>query len=143
MKTLAGIVLILFAGLLSVNAQGDGLDKKNTITFFNSVEDYSYQFNVSSFEIARISCSINVRLEDELTSEETYKLFEQVSFFDVSLAYTLNAFEFSMGIENLLGFNNNNFAIEPNLEQGNSNMENILFTHEADFLVSARIAYNF
>jgi hypothetical protein len=46
-------------------------------------------------------------------------------------------------LENLLGFNNNNFAIEPNLEEGIGNMQNILFTHEADFLVSARLVYNF
>jgi hypothetical protein len=61
----------------------------------------------------------------------------------MNLTCTFATFEINMTIENLLGFNNKNFAIEPDLEKGIGSMENILFTHEADFLVSARIAYNF
>jgi hypothetical protein len=113
------------------------------VSYFNATDDGSYQFNVFSYNKAQFTCVFNVRVEDELTSEETYKWFKHISFFDVNFYYTFKAFELNMTIENLLGVNNNNFAIEHNVEKGIGNMQNILFTHEADFLVSARIAYNF
>ena len=148
MKTL-GLVIVLFFGSLfqataqSENFESTSLTSKPAITFMNTLDDYSYQFNLTSIDMAPFLIAINVRIEDELTSEDKYQLLKQVSFFDVQLSYTFTKFEFQLTLENLLGFNNNNFAIEPNLERGIGTMENILFTHEADFLVSARIAYNF
>jgi|GEM_PF-3564555 len=148
MKTISLFILIVFGALLSINSQNYVLEnnensKEPIVTFFNAVEDYSYQFNVLGINKEKFSCAFNVRVEDELTSEANYKLFREVSFFDVNLSYTFNVIELNLTLENLLGINNNNFAIEPNLEEGIGNMQNILFTHEPDFLVSARIAYNF
>ncbi len=145
MKALVYFSLIFFAGLLDVNAQSYGFESKqiSSITSNNAVEDDSYQFNVLSITKVQFSCTFNARVEDELSSEATYKWFKEVSFFDVKFTYTFKAFELNMTLENLLGFNNNNFAIEPNLEEGIGNIQNVLFTHEADFLVCARFAYNF
>lgn len=148
MKTLSFIVLMFFGSILKIQAQvapfeSNEIAPSSTITFLNTFEDYSYQFNLVSVDKTQFSCAISLRVEDELTSEQRYLLFKEASFFDVNLTYTFAAFDINMTIENLLGFNNKNFAIEPNLEQGVGSMENILFTHEADFLVSARIAYNF
>jgi hypothetical protein len=148
MKTL-GLVIVLFFGSLfqataqSKNFESTSLASKPAITFMNTLDDYSYQFNLTSIDVTPFLLAFNVRVEDELTSEDKYQLLKQVSFFDVQLSYTFTGFEFQLTVENLLGINNNNFAIEPNLERGIGAMENILFTHEADFLVSARIAYNF
>ena len=147
MKALSCIVFMVVIGLFQVNAQNfvfeSDQDKTPLVSYFDATDDESYQVNVLSFNTAQFVCTFNVRVEDELTSETPYIWLKEVSFFDVNFTYTLKTFEFNMTLENLLGFNNNNFAIEPNLEEGIGNMQNILFTHEADFLVSARITYNF
>lgn len=146
MKALSCLVCMV-AGLLHVNAQSlvieNDQDATPLVSYFNATDDASYQVNVLSFNTAQFAFTLNVRVEDELTSETPYIWLKEVSFFDVNFTYTFKAFEFNLTLENLLGFNNNNFAIEPNLEEGIGNMQNILFTHEADFLVSARLAYNF
>lgn len=148
MKTLGLVVVLFFGSLFQATAQRNSFESTSitsspAITFMNTLDDYSYQVNLTSIDVAPFFIAFNLRVEDELTSEETYQLLKQVSFFDVQLSYTFTGFEFQLTVENLLGLNNNNFAIEPSLERGIGSMENILFTHEADFLVSARIAYNF
>jgi hypothetical protein len=147
MKALSCLVCVIAAGLLHVNAQrlvfNSYQDTTPLTSFFNATDYESYQVNVLSFNTAQLACTINVRVEDELTSKTSYIWFKEVSFFDVNFTYTFKAFKFNMTLENLLGFSNNNFAIEPNLEEGLGNMQNILFLHQADFLVSARIVYNF
>ncbi len=137
--------VLLFIGMITMcNAQyiNNNETTTKTITFVNTLDE-SFQFNIIQLEKESLSCSINFRMEDELSSEETYQLFNEVAFFDINLAYTFKAFEFNIIVENILGANNNNFAIEPNLEKGNGSMENIVFAHEADFLLSASIVYNF
>jgi hypothetical protein len=149
MKAISCFVFMVVAGLLHANTQSldfesDHQDASTSlVNCFNTTEDESYQLNVLSFNTAQFTSTFNVRVEDELTSETPYVWLKEVSFLNVNFTYIFKAFEFNMTLENLLGFNNNNFAIESNLEQGIGNMQNILFIHESDFLVSARIAYNF
>lgn len=147
MKVLSCLVCMVVASLLHVNAQSLVVESDHDTTplasYFNATDDESYQVNMLSINMVQFACTFNVRVEDELTSETPYIWLKEVSFFDVNFTYSFKSFELNMTLENLLGFNNNNFAIEPNLEEGSGNMQNILFTHEADFLVSARIAYNF
>ena len=108
-----------------------------------SISDITYQANIITGEYRHFSCGVNFRLEDELSSEDIYILLNEVTFFDVQLNYNLGAFNISMTLENLLGFNNSEFAIEPNLDQGLKPIESVYFSHEANFLISTSISYNF
>ena len=109
-------------------------------TFFNAAEEL-YQVNLVSKSYKRFSCLINFRMEDELTSDSTYSLLNEVTFFDFKLNYELGAFGLNMIINNLLSFNDPNFAIEP-IRDSNI-IGDVYFSHEANFLVSTCITYNF
>lgn len=114
----------------------------DNISVFN-IQDVSYQYSLLSGAYKKWSCNFNFRLEDQLTSENTYVLLNDVSFFDVQFSYSLGAIQIGLFIENLLGFNNNQFSIEPNLERRFGVADTVFFTHEANFLIGSSFTYNF
>lgn len=105
--------------------------------------EIAYQVCLISKEIKNFGFNINLRVEDELTSEESYVLLNDVTFFDVSISYQFGPFSISTSIENTLNSDNRNFAIEPSLERQYNVIDEVTFTHEADFVINTAIAFNF
>ncbi|WP_242086696.1 hypothetical protein [Aestuariivivens sediminis] len=112
-------------------------------TVLPNLVEPTYQIGILSSVVHGISCQLKVRVEDELTSEETYVLFQEVSFVDMELTYTISDFQIGFFIENLLDFGDARFAIEPNLERHAGVADMVYFTHEAQFLAGINMIYNF
>ena len=124
---------------LNVNLES-GFNESPKFSFLNNAEDL-FQVNIITSKNKAFSCKLNFRMEDELVSNEAYNLLTEVTFFDFHLNHQLGPFNLSMTIENLLGFNDAGFAIEPMIDQGVIN--EVYFSHEANFLISTSISYTF
>lgn len=116
-------------------------EEENPVEFFKAAEDI-YQLTLLSGQFKNLAINFRVRIEDELTSEETYVVLSDVSFFDFQLGHRLGPLAVTWSVENLLGWNNREFAIEGYLE-GEGVTSSAQFAHEADFMVSTAISYRF
>lgn len=125
----------------SSNINGHFKVELGKVSFFN-VNEITYQANMISIDSGAFSSNLSFRLEDELVSDKTYVLMQDITFFDVQLNFALGALQLGFFIENLLGFNNSDFAIEPVLDR-DSGVDMVYFSHEANFLIGASIVYNF
>lgn len=152
MKRQLCLLAFLIVGFFNMNGQQlinsklelAPLTEFNKISFFNfNNNEVTYQINVASGTIEKFNYNFSFRLEDDVTSKATYVLLNDIAFFDFRFAYILGAIQIGCFIENLLGFNNNEFAIEPNLERLFGIADSIYFTHEANFLIGTSITYNF
>ena len=112
------------------------------VKFFKAAED-SYQFSFLSGKYKDVDLNFYVRMEDELNSEETYSFLSDVSFFDLRLDHRLGRVEVTWAIENLLNWNNREFAIEGYMEREEGIIQHENFAHESDFLLSTAISYKF
>jgi hypothetical protein len=108
-----------------------------------SFDDNLYSLNVISNAWKSFGCAIKFRLEEELPYENRQYDYNGFFYFDFSLNYKIKAFNVSIGIENLLGLKNTTFNIEPVLEQKIGVYDEIIFSHESNFLVKTSIAFNF
>ncbi|HMC02248.1 MAG TPA: hypothetical protein VKN14_14510 [Flavobacteriaceae bacterium] len=131
--------------LLDVEKTGSefNLNKTQFLLVAENNNEITYQVCLISKEIKSFDFNINLRVEDELTSEEQYNLLKDISFFDVSISYQLGSFSISTSIENTLNFNNDGFAIEPSLERQYNVIDEVSFAHEADFVINTAITFNF
>jgi len=131
--------------LLDVEKTGSefNLNKTQFLLVAENNNEITYQVCLISKEIKSFDFNINLRVEDELTSEEQYNLLKDISFFDVSISYQLGSFSISTSIENTLNFNNDVFAIEPSLERQYNVIDEVSFAHEADFVINTAITFNF
>lgn len=137
---------------LNVNGQhmqkiNDKIESKNfiegtTYTFLEPIEDL-FQVNIVTLNYNQFSGVFNLRIEDELTSEDNYILLKEITFFDVQLNYKLGPILLFLNVNNLLGFNDNSFAIEPELEQGIGVVNNLIFSQESNFGIHTGIRYTF
>lgn len=118
------------------------LEKEITLGFLYVSED-SYQFNLISGNFNNLDFQLKIRMEEELSSEEQYNFFSEVTFFDMLLTYQKGPVGVALGIINMLGFNSPSFAIEGSFENEGEVVNNVHFTHEADFMVSTVLIYNF
>ena len=150
MKVCLHLMFSIVIGLFGLNAQPlvDGKwHHENQYDFgvvvFQNDEEVTYQTSLISIFFQRFSYRLNFRLEDELVSDATYVLLDEVTFLDLQMAYTVNRFQIGFFIENLLGLNDTDFAIEPNLERHLNVADTVYFSHEANFLTGISIAYNF
>lgn len=110
--------------------------------FFNTSE-YLYQLNVLSGNLKGLDFQLMFRVEDKLSSEETYALFSEVTFFDLEFSHRIGPIKVSWAIENLLNFNSPAFAIEGSLERNHGVIHTVSYRHEADFMTSTALTYNF
>lgn len=117
-------------------------EKEVKLDLFNSAEDL-YQLKLLSGKYKDLEFQFRARMEDELNSEESYVLFSEVAFFDMQFSYQIGPVGVSWAIENLLGFNSPAFAIEASLERDYGVIDTVNFAHEADFLISTALTYNF
>lgn len=117
-------------------------EKEISLVFFGSSDDL-YQLNLISGKHRDLDFQFKIRMEDELTSEEAYKLLSDVAFFDLQVSYEIGAFGMSWAIENLFNFNNPAFAIEGSIERSSGGIDTVYYTHEADFMLSTALSYNF
>lgn len=118
------------------------LEKEVSFDFFNLSEDF-YQFNLISGNFNNLDFQLKARMEDELSSEEQYNFFSEVTFFDMLLTYQKGPVGLSLAIINLLGFNSPDFAIEGFYENERGEVKNVQFAHEAEFMMSIVLTYNF
>lgn len=117
-------------------------EKEINLAFLGSSDDF-YQMDLMSGIYKDLDFQLKVRMEDELSSEEAYKLLSHVTFLDLQVNYQIGALGVSLAIENLINFNNRAFAIEGFLEKGFGGIQTVYFAHEADFLLSTALTYNF
>lgn len=117
-------------------------EKEINLNFLGNSDDL-YQLDLMSGNYKNLDFQFKFRMEDELTSEEVYKLLSHVTFFDLKISYQLGQFGLSWAIENLINFNNPVFAIEGSRERGLAGINTVHFAHEADFLLSTALTYNF
>ena len=151
MKTLK---MIVFIGLMVLccngNAQNnilvEDLETSSVFKHYSiegivteTIEYYTYTLDVFNFETNALSFGMNIRVEDELNSEDTYTILRDISFLYFNINYTIGGFDIALQFENILNYKDNNFAIEPNLTDNNT----IVFSHEANVLLTASIVYSF
>ena len=117
-------------------------ENETSFRFFGASGD-SYQVNLFSGEKKDLDVSIRFRMEDELSSEESYVVLSEIAFFDLEFNHRLGPFMMMWSIENLLNFNSPGFAIEGSRERDSAAMDTVTFAHEADFLLSSARTYSF
>lgn len=117
-------------------------ENETSLRFFEALED-TYQVNLFSGEKNDLGFSVRFRMEDELSSEENYVMLLEVAFFDLEFNHRIGPFEMTWTVENLLNFNSPGFAIEGSLERESAVMDTVIFTHEADFMLSSALTYSF
>lgn len=143
------VCLMLFASFFNMDAQINTVSTTNdvvmeenetlkTLEIMTFSDDLSYQLNILNFSSSTFSGGLSFRLEDELYANEDYILWQEVNFLDLNFNYAINAVNFSLSIENILNFNDRDFAIAPDVFDNNA-----VFIQEDDFLISASISYNF
>ena len=118
------------------------LDEERPVKLLNVADD-PYQVNLLSGAFRDLGLQFNFRMEDELTSEDTYTLFSEVSFFDLRLNYQIGKVGISWVLENLINYNSTSFAIEGSQEREYGVIDTVIFAHEADFMMSTALTYNF
>lgn len=116
-------------------------EKEINLYFLDSSDDL-YQLNLLSGKHSDLDFQLRVRMEDELSSEEEYKLSE-MTFLDLQVNFQIGVLGVRLAIENLINFNNRDFAIEGSLEKDFGGFQTVYFGHEADFLLSTALTYNF
>ena len=118
------------------------VDEERPVKLLNAADD-PYQVNLLSGAFKDLGLQLNFRMEDELTSEDTYTLFSEVSFFDLRLNYQIGKVGISWVLENLINYNSTSFAIEGSQEREYGVIDTVIFAHEADFMMSTALTYNF
>lgn len=112
------------------------------LSFFNS-NDELYSCKVVKLSIYNMSFGLNYRMEDEvLPYDNSGYLISEAYYFDLTCGITVKNTDFKFSIENLIGFNNQDFSIDPFLVGATAEAETINFSHEAIFLISVSITYN-
>ncbi|NJW53067.1 hypothetical protein [Salinimicrobium oceani] len=102
-----------------------------------------FQLNLVSWNHNIFDVKLKLRMEDELSSEENYRILSQVSFFDLEWNYRIGPVSISWSVENLLNMNSPEFAIEGNLERDLWTGDRVIFEHASDFRVNTAISYSF
>jgi len=125
------------------NEREFNLDKTQFLMVTEDNNEITYQVCLICKEIKGLGFNINLRVEDEISSEENYVILNDVTFFDVSVSYQLGPFSISTTIENALNYGNKEFAVEPSLERQNHIIDNVSFAHEADFVINTAITFKF
>ncbi len=82
-------------------------------------------------------------MEDiEIPYENGNYLISDAYYIDVSWGMTIKKLTFQFSIENLFGFNNQDYSIDPFLVGEEDVAETIQFSHETNFQFSVSIAYS-
>ena len=129
-------------------------DKSVPIIFNNSIEseksfrtlnlsDDWYNLNLFSMESELFNFHLKFRLEDELPYENNAYTYIGFFYFDLKLNYSIKAFNFSFGLENLLGLNNPDVSIQPELVGGNGIYNEVIFAYDSAYLINAGVSFNF
>jgi len=105
--------------------------------------DTSYVLNLFSMESKLFNFGLKFRLEDELPYENNAYVYPGFFYFDFELNYSFKAFDFSIGLENLLGFNNDEVSIQPELVRQTQAYNEVIFVYDSAYLISACLTYNF
>jgi hypothetical protein len=108
-----------------------------------SFDDNLYLLNVISNTWRSLDCTIKFRLEDDFPYDYRQYDYNRLFYFDFSLDYNIKGLNASIGIENLLGFNDATFDIEPVLENRVGVYDEIIFSHESNAIIKLAIAYTF
>lgn len=126
----------------SEDAYANAINKTAIKTFtnysFSEVEYSTYSISLFGLNHNAFDITFNLRFEDQLNSETTYIIKDEVAFLDINISQSIAKLDFSFTLENLFNLKDNTFEIEPNLVNNT-----VQFSHEANFLLSASVVYNF
>jgi len=105
--------------------------------------DTNYVLNLCSMESKLFNFGLKIRLEDELPYENNAYVYPGFFYFDFELNYSFKAFNFSFGLENLLGLNNPDVSILPEVVRQTQAYNEVIFVYDSAYLISACLTYNF
>jgi hypothetical protein len=165
MKTLQHIVLgfgMMILPFAFVNAQ-EVISFNNkeihavtdTFNFFNSTIEPKnnsgilklthqfYSLGLFIYEFEQLHVGFSMRLEEELPYINTSYIYHEFHYLDLNIKYSLGAFDMVLLFENILGFNNYDVAITPELNKQMGVYNELIFNYDSAFLVSAGLTFNF
>ncbi|MFC4721237.1 hypothetical protein ACFO5O_02805 [Geojedonia litorea] len=102
-------------------------------------------FNLGLFttEFNAMNMGMNLRLEDELPYENTGYVYSGFYYLDMSINYSLGAFDLSFLVENLFGLQTRDVSITPEVMQQHGVYKEVVLVYDSPFLVSAGISFSF
>ena len=139
----ANTVVFAQENILEVSQEDEfNIVKEYNFSFLNLDEEL-YQVNMISLSINEFYFGVNFRMEDELVTQKTYNLPDEVTYLDVNFNYTLKNFDFSLSVENVFNLNDTEFVIQPSVNEDLGFADTVNFSHESNFLISTCVTYNF
>ncbi len=143
-KSLSSIENINFIGNGHYNLQKftKDIDLKESIDILEFSDDLC-ALSLFAQKFIPFNFRLDLRLEDELPYENHKYVYSEFYYLDFNLNYTVGAFDFTFLIENLLGWFNTDVSITPELAKRSGVYNEVLFSYDSDFLVSAGITLNF
>jgi hypothetical protein len=105
--------------------------------------DSPFNLGLLRSEFSAMNLALNLRLEDELPYENTNYMYAGFYYLDMSISYSLGAFNLSFLVENLFGLNNREVGITPEVIKQQGVYNDVVFAYDSAFLISAGISYSF
>ncbi|RIA10224.1 hypothetical protein OE09_2079 [Flavobacteriaceae bacterium MAR_2010_72] len=105
--------------------------------------DNPFNLGLLASEFKAMTVGLNLRLEDELPYENRTYVYSGFYYLDMSVSYSLGAFDLSFLVENFLGLNTRDVSITPEVLQQHGVYNEVVFVYDSPFLISAGISFNF
>jgi len=114
-------------------------------SIFSLLKTTDAYYNLELFAVVseKIVGSINMRLEEEPFYENGIDFFNEFSYLDFNLNYTIGKLALSFSINNLLSFNDTEFSMEPELFGDNNLVNDFYFIQDQNFSIQTAITYTF
>ena len=125
-----------------IGFEAEDLKEQSSFTLIQLGVDL-YNLQIANLEIGAVSFGMNSRLEEELSYENNTYDYTGFYYLDLGVNYMINNFSIGLSIENFLNLDNDNFSIDPIIEQSNGIINDYYFSHESDTLISMTFSYNF
>ena len=128
--------------IVEINKFYNVFQGESIFSFLKTTDAY-YKLELLTVFSKEFMSSINMRLEEEPFYENSIIFFENFSYLDLSLNYSIGKFIFSFSINNLLSFNDTEFSIEPELFGNNDEVNDFYFIQDQNFSMQTAITYTF
>jgi hypothetical protein len=125
-----------------INVKTENFKESSKLTLIKSGGDL-YNLQLANYEMGSFSFGIKSRIEEELPYENTGYDYAGFYYLDVGINYVIKNFTLGLSLENILNLNNDDFSIDPIIEQSNGMISNYYFSHETDSLISMTVSYSF
>jgi hypothetical protein len=105
--------------------------------------DTPFNLGLISSEFDNMTMGLNLRLEDELPYENANYVYSGFYYLDMSISYSLGAFDLSFLMENLFGLDTREVSITPEVIHQHGVYKDVVLVYDSPFLISAGISFNF